>query len=87
MGLTLEDLYNQCDYLVDEHTGLSIYFAKYDNEDEEHVLDLEFDDGETCKQLPLDTMIEPTATGTILLDGEEYRAYVATQVKFEPTKD
>ena len=48
---------------------------------------LEYDDGDPYMQLSLDTPVEATSHGTILMLGTEYRAYVAQQVKFEPTKD
>lgn len=84
MSLTLQDVYSQVDYLVSHESGLSFYFQDYD---EEPGLDLEFDDGATYKTLPLDTPVESFTDGTILIDGVLFRAYVAQQVKFEPTKD
>ena len=87
MVLTLRDLHHQCDFIVDVRTGLSIHIPDYDEEEETLIYELEFNNGMPYKDLPLNTVVEPTAAGTILLDGEEYRAYVATQIKFEPTKD
>lgn len=87
MVLTLKDLHHQCDFIVDVRTGFSIYILNYENEEEFPTYELEFDNGAPYKSLASNTVVEPTAAGTILLDGEEYRAYVATQIKFEPTKD
>lgn len=84
MSLTLNDVYSQADYLVIEASGLSIYMQDYDDEE---GLTLEYDDGSIYKELALDTPVEATSHGTILMLGTEYRAYVAQQVKFEPTKD
>lgn len=84
MGLSLQDVYHQSDYLIMHEGGLRITFQDYD---EEPGLDLEFDDGATYKMLSLDTPVESFTDGTILIDGVLFRAYVAQQVKFEPTKD
>ena len=84
MSLTLNDVYSQSDYLVIEASGLSVYMQDYDDEE---GLTLEYDDGSIYKELALDTPVEATSHGTILMLGTEYRAYVAQQVKFEPTKD
>ena len=84
MPLTLNDVYSQADYLVIEASGLSVYMQDYDDEE---GLTLEYDDGSIYKELALDTPVEATSHGTILMLGTEYRAYVAQQVKFEPTKD
>lgn len=87
MVFTLEDLHHQCDFITDVRTGMSLFIQKYDKEEGTLTYTLEFDDGKAYKDLPANTVVEPTATGTILLDGEEYRAFVAIQIKFEPTKD
>lgn len=84
MALTLNDVYSQADYLVIEASGLSVYMQDYE---EEEGLVLEYDDGDPYMQISLDTPVEATSHGTILMLGTEYRAYVAQQVKFEPTKD
>ena len=84
MPLTLNDVYSQADYLVIEASGLSVYMQDYE---EDEGLVLEYDDGDPYMQLSLDTPVEATSHGTILMLGTEYRAYVAQQVKFEPTED
>ena len=84
MSLTLQDVYGQVDYLVNHESGLSFYFQDYD---EESGIDIEFDNGDTYKTLPLDTPVESFSDGTILIGGVLFRAYVAQQVKFETTKD
>lgn len=84
MSLTLLNVYAQADYLIMDTAGYRITFQDYD---EEPGLDLEYDDGATYKSLPADTPVESFTDGTILIDGVLFRAYVAQQVKFEPTKD
>ena len=83
MTLTLEDVYNQADYLVSQAHGLSIYMQDY----EEEGLVLEYDDGEPYAVYAKDTPVEATSHGTILILGTEYRAYVAQQVKFNPEQE
>lgn len=87
MSLTLQDIYAQANYLIMDEAGYRITFQDYDVEGELHELDLEYDSGATFKVLPLDTPVESFSDGTILIDGVLFRAYVAQQVKFEPTKD
>lgn len=87
MSLTLQDVYGQSDYLIMHQAGFRITFQDYDREGESNELDLEYDSGGTFKVLPLDTPVESFSDGTILIDGVLFRAYVAQQVKFEPTKD
>ena len=84
MALTLEDVYNQADYLVGQASGLSIYMQDYE---EEEGLVLEYDDGEPYAVYAKDTPVEATSHGTILILGTEYRAYVAQQVKFNPEQE
>ena len=84
MSITLQDVYGQADYLVNHESGLSFYFQDYD---EESGIDIEFDNGDTYKTLPLDTPVESFSDGTILIGGVLFRAYVAQQVKFETTQD
>lgn len=84
MTLTLNDVYSQADYLVIEASGLSVYMQDYE---EEEGLVLDYDDGDPYMQISLDTPVEATSHGTILMLGTEYRAYVAQQIKFEPSKD
>ena len=78
MDLTLEDVYQQSSFLMNE-AGLYINFQNYD---EETGLDLEFDGGATYKVLPLDTPVEVFSDGTISIDGDIFRAYLAHQVRF-----
>lgn len=86
MSLTLQEVHAQVDYLVNEASGLSIFIQDYELEEEE-LLTLEYDDGLIYLELSKDTPVEATAHGTILMLGTEYRAYVAQQIKFEPTKE
>ena len=83
MPLTLNDVRSQADYLVGHSSGMSYYFQDYEKE----TTALEYDNGELYLEVPIDTPVEATSHGTILMLGTEYRAYVAQQVKFEPTKD
>lgn len=86
MTLTLKEVHQQADYLVIKSSGLTVHFQE-NSEDPDELLDLEYDDGDHYAELSLDTPVEATAHGTILMLGTEYRAYVAQQVKFEPTKE
>ena len=85
MSLTLQEVHAQVDYLVNEASGLSIFIQDYELEEE--LLTLEYDDGLIYLELSKDTPVEATAHRTILMLGTEYRAYVAQQIKFEPTKE
>lgn len=85
MTLTVQDLYEQVDYLVGDVSSLSIYFQEYDSELDE--LTLEYDDGSLYAEWDRNTPVEATARGTVLILGTEYRAYVAQQVKFETTME
>lgn len=85
MTLNVQDLYGQVDYLVGDVSGLSIYMQDY--EDDESEITAEYDDGSLHAQWDYLTPVEPTEHGTVLILGKEYRAYVAQQIKFEPTKD
>lgn len=85
MSLTLQEVHAQVNYLVNEASGLSIFIQDYELEEE--LLTLEYDDGLIYLELSKDTPVEATAHGTILMLGTEYRAYVAQQIKFEPTKE
>ena len=84
MSLTMQDVYYQVDYLVMVASGLTIHIQNYD---EENGLTLGYDDGQPYMDISLDAPVEATASGTLLILGTEYRAYVAQQVKFDPTKD
>lgn len=84
MSLTMQDVYHQADYLVIVASGLTIHIQDYD---EEGGLTLEYDDGQHYMDISLDAPVEATVSGTLLILGTEYRAYVVQQVKFEPTKD
>lgn len=85
MSLTVQDLYYQADYLVISESGQSIYFQEYGSELDE--LTLEYDDSSLYAEWDRNTPVEATAHGTVLILGTEYRAYVAQQVKFEPTTE
>ena len=85
MSLTVQDLYYQADYLVISESGQSIYFQEYGSELDE--LSIEYDDGSLYAEWERHTPVEATADGTVLILGTEYRAYVAQQVKFEPTTE
>lgn len=84
MTVTLKEVVNQSDYLVGVSSGLTYHFQESD-EPEEYTL-IDYDDGETFAEWSWDVPVEPTAHGTLLILGTEYRAYVAQQVKFEPTE-
>lgn len=85
MPISLKDLCDQVDYLV--MVGLELTFTMQEYGEGEGNIDLEYDDGDHYKSLPETTLIEPLVNGSILLDGDEFRAYVAQQVKFEPTSE
>ena len=85
MSLTVQDIYDQADYLVSDTLGQSIYFQEYGSELDE--LTLEYDDGSLYAEWDRNTPVEATAHGTVLILGTEYRAYVAQQVKFETTME
>ena len=85
MTLTVQDLYEQVDYLVGDISGQTIHFQEYGSELDE--LTLEYDDGSLYAEWDRNTPVEATAHGTVLILGTEFRAYVAQQIKFEPTKD
>ena len=84
MLLTLKDVYEQADFLVIKACGLALYMQDYE---EDEGLVFEYDDGDPYMKLSLDTPVEATSHGTILMLGTEYRAYVAQQIKFEPTQE
>lgn len=81
--LTVKELFEQADYLVSEASGLTLYPQRYCDEE----VTLEYDTGETYKDLANETIIEPTSHGTVLILGTEFRAYVAQQIFFQPTQD
>ena len=85
MPISLKDLFDQADYIVMVSSGLTFTAQEYD--EGEGIIDLEYDDGAHYKSLPETTLVEPLIDGNILLDGVEFRAYVAQQVKFEPTSE
>lgn len=85
MPIPLKDLFDQVDYLVMVSSGLTFTMQEYD--EDEGILNIEYDDGAHYKSLPETTLVEPLINGNILLDGVEFRAYVAQQVKFEPTSE
>ena len=85
MSLTVQDIYDQADYLVSYTSGHSIYFQEYGSELDE--LTLEYDDSSLYAEWDRNTPVEATAHGTVLILGTEYRAYVAQQVKFETTME
>lgn len=82
--MNVKDLFNQCDYLVSESSGLSLYPQWYDDEDNCSV---EYDDGSLYAEWEPETPVEATAHGTVLILGTEYRAYVAQQIKFNPDQE
>ena len=84
MPLILQDIYDQADYLVDVSTGLTIYMQKYDEDNE---LSLEYDNGEFYTSLTLDTYVEATSQGTVIINDVEYRVYVAQQIRFTPEQE
>ena len=84
MPLTLLDVYHQADYLVSETTGLAIYMQQFDGDDK---LSLYYDDGEFYASLPLDTYVEATSLGTVIIRDTEYRVYVAQQIHFTPEQE
>ena len=84
MPLTLQDIYHQADYLVVVSTGLTIYMQKYDEDNE---LTLEYDNGEFYTSLTLDTYVEATSQGTVIINDVEYRVYVAQQIRFTPEQE
>lgn len=85
MALTLLDVFNQVDYLVNTNTGVSVFMQQYD--EGSGNIDFEYDNVEFFISLPEDTIVEPLIDGNILINGVEYKAYVAQQIKFEPTQD
>ena len=85
MALTLLDVINQVDYLVNTNTGVSVFMQQYD--EGSGNIDFEYDNVEFFMSLPEDTIVEPLIDGNILINGVEYKAYVAQQIKFEPTWD
>ena len=84
MPLTLQDIYNQADYLVVVLTGLTIYMQKYDEDNE---LTLEYDNGEFYTSLSLDTYVEATSHGTVIINDVEYLVFVAQQIRFTPEQE
>ena len=84
MPLTLQDIYNQADYLVAVSTGLTIYMQKYDEDNE---LSLEYDNSEFYVSLALNTYVEATSQGTVIINDVEYRVYVAQQIRFTPEQE
>ena len=84
MPLTLQDIYHQADFLVAVSTGLTIYMQKYD---EDNKLSLEYDNGEFYTSLTLDTYVEATSQGTVMINDIEYRVYVAQQIRFTPEQE
>ena len=85
MALTLLDVFNQVHYLVNTNTGVSVFMQQYD--EGSGNIDFEYDNVEFFMSLPEDTIVEPLIDGNILINGVEYKAYVAQQIKFEPTQD
>ena len=84
MPLTLQDIYHQADYLVTVSSGLSVYMQKYNEDDE---LTLEYDNGEFYASLALNTYVEATSHGTVIINDIEYRVYVAQQIRFTPEQE
>lgn len=82
--MNVKELFDQCDYLVSEPSGLSLYPQWYDDEDHCSV---EYDDGSLYAEWEPETLVEPTSHGTVLVLGTEYRAYVAQQIKFNPDQE
>ena len=85
MTLSLLDVFNQADYLVSTASGFSFYLQQYDEGSD--IIDIEYDNGEYFDSLPTTTLVEPLIDGSILIEGAEYKAYVAQQIKFEPTSE
>lgn len=85
MALTLKELCDQIDYLVSEVSGQSLYPQIYDEYPDSIIM--EYDNGSEYESWDVTTPVEPTAQGTVLILGTEYRAYVAQQVKFDPTQE
>lgn len=85
MALTLLDVFHQVDYLVNTNTGVSVFMQQYD--EGSGNIDFEYDNVEFFISLPEDTIVEPLIDGNILINSIEYKAYVAQQIKFEPTRD
>ena len=85
MALTLLDVFNQVDYLVNTNIGVSVFMQQYD--EGSGNIAFEYDNVEFFMSLPEDTIVEPLIDGNILINGVEYKAYVAQQIKFEPTQD
>ena len=85
MALTLLDVFNQVDYLVNTNTGVSVFMQQYD--EGSGNIDFEYDNVEFFISLPEDTIVEPLIDGNILINSVEYKAYVAQQIKFEPTSE
>lgn len=84
MGLTIQDVKDQVDYLVLVPSGLTIIIQTYDSDPDWY---LEYEDGLTYKEVLPTTPVEATAEGSILILGDEYRGYVAQQVKFNPDQE
>lgn len=84
MTLTLADVYQQSTYLLLVPYDLQILIQDYDEID---GLSLEYGNGEPFKDLPLNTPVEAMSDGTIVIDGDVFKAYVTQQIKFEPSKD
>lgn len=83
MTLSIQEVVEQIDYLVDCTTGQFKYPQTVEAENENIWFDN--DDGTFYKSFTPDTPVESTADGLLLIDGKAYRAYVAQQVKFPIT--
>lgn len=84
MSLTVKEVHAQTDLLKEVGSDYHLVWVCYPDTD---VYDLSQEDG--CREFSFKsfTPVESFSDGTILIDGVLFRAYVAQQVKFEPTKD
>lgn len=84
MSLTVKEVHAQTDLLKEKGADHHLVWVCYPDTDD---YELAQEDG--CREFSFkgSTPVESFTDGTILIDGVLFRAYVAQQVKFEPTKD
>ena len=78
--ITLSEVYEKTGCLVLNESRQTFSLQQYD--EEEGLLDLEYDDGSHYKSLPLTTEVTVAPNGNLIIDGDEFTPYQLTLIKF-----
>ena len=81
--MNVKEIFNQIVNLISEKTNLCLYLQEFSPDE----ITVTYDDGSLYAEWANHTPVEATSHGTVLILGTEYRAYVAQQIRFEPSKD